>query len=215
MPIHPVRGRSSAGAFLMGVVAALMRDSIKLNDGERRALLERLALHDAVSLERSSREHKRLKVPSNITIEVVLTHPGGGEVHVRAVVKDVSKTGLGMLYGGFLHHGTRVAVRFIGDDRNALIVQGARVVRCVHVQGPVHDVGMRFDAEVPVDSLFGLVDDRAADDDPNAGAYAELDASCAELHRLIRSRHDFSKIAEAARKLGEAAEKERKAQRAE
>lgn len=192
-----------------------MRDSIKLNDGERRALLERLALHDAVSLERSSREHKRLKVPSNITIEVVLTHPGGGEVHVRAVVKDVSKTGLGMLYGGFLHHGTRVAVRFIGDDRNALIVQGARVVRCVHVQGPVHDVGMRFDAEVPVDSLFGLVDDRAADDDPNAGAYAELDASCAELHRLIRSRHDFSKIAEAARKLGEAAEKERKAQRAE
>lgn len=192
-----------------------MRDSIKLNDSERRALLERLALHDAVSLERSSREHKRLKVPSNITIEVVLTHPGGGEVHVRAVVKDVSKTGLGMLYGGFLHHGTRVAVRFIGDDRTALIVQGARVVRCVHVQGPVHDIGMKFDAEVPVDSLFGLVDDRAADDDPSAGAYSELDAFCANLHRLIRSRHDFTEIAGAARKLAEAAEKERDAEKAE
>ncbi|MFO0834823.1 MAG: PilZ domain-containing protein [Phycisphaerales bacterium] len=184
-----------------------MRDSIKLNESDRRALLDRLALHDAVSLERASREQKRLKVPSNITIEVVLTHPGGGEVHVRAVVKDVSKTGLGMLYGGFLHHGTRVAVRFIGEDRNALIVQGARVVRCVHVQGPVHDVGMKFDAEVPVDSLFGMVDDRAGDDDsPQAAAYAQLDTLCNDVHRLVRSRAAFAEIAALAKNLCEAAE---------
>lgn len=190
-----------------GSISGVMRDSIKLNESDRRTLLDRLALHDAVSLDRAGREQKRLKVPSNITIEVVLTHPGGGEVHVRAVVKDVSKTGLGMLYGGFLHHGTRVAVRFIGDDRNALIVQGARVVRCVHVQGPVHDVGMKFDAEVPVDSLFGLVDDRAGDEDsPQAAAYAQLDSMCNDLVRLVRSRNSFTEIAELAKKLGEAAE---------
>lgn len=188
-------------------IRGVMRDSIKLNESDRRALLDRLALHDAVSLERASREQKRLKVPSNITIEVVLTHPGGGEVHVRAVVKDVSKTGLGMLYGGFLHHGTRVAVRFIGEDRNALIVQGARVVRCVHVQGPVHDVGMKFDAEVPVDSLFGMVDDRAGDDDsPQAAAYAQLDTLCNDVHRLVRSRAAFAEIAALAKNLCEAAE---------
>ena len=190
-----------------GSNSGVMRDSIKLNESDRRALLDRLALHDAVSLDRTGREQKRLKVPSNITIEVVLTHPGGGEVHVRAVVKDVSKTGLGMLYGGFLHHGTRVAVRFIGDDRNALIVQGARVVRCVHVQGPVHDIGMKFDAEVPVDSLFGLVDDRAGDDDsPQAAAYAQLDSMCNDIVRLVRSRNSFAEIAELAKRLGEAAE---------
>ncbi len=190
-----------------GSKSGVMRDSIKLNESDRRALLDRLALHDAVSLDRTGREQKRLKVPSNITIEVVLTHPGGGEVHVRAVVKDVSKTGLGMLYGGFLHHGTRVAVRFIGDDRNALIVQGARVVRCVHVQGPVHDIGMKFDAEVPVDSLFGLVDDRAGDDDsPQAAAYAQLDSMCNDIVRLVRSRNSFAEIAELAKRLGEAAE---------
>lgn len=190
-----------------GSNSGVMRDSIKLNESDRRALLDRLALHDAVSLDRAGREQKRLKVPSNITIEVVLTHPGGGEVHVRAVVKDVSKTGLGMLYGGFLHHGTRVAVRFIGDDRNALIVQGARVVRCVHVQGPVHDIGMKFDAEVPVDSLFGLVDDRAGDDDsPQAAAYAQLDSMCNDIVRLVRSRNSFAEIAELAKRLGEAAE---------
>ena len=190
-----------------GSNSGVMRDSIKLNESDRRALLDRLALHDAVSLDRAGREQKRLKVPSNITIEVVLTHPGGGEVHVRAVVKDVSKTGLGMLYGGFLHHGTRVAVRFIGDDRNALIVQGAHVVRCVHVQGPVHDIGMKFDAEVPVDSLFGLVDDRAGDDDsPQAAAYAQLDSMCNDIVRLVRSRNSFAEIAELAKRLGEAAE---------
>lgn len=188
-------------------IRGVMRDSIKLNESDRRALLDRLALHDAVSLDRAGREQKRLKVPSNITIEVVLTHPGGGEVHVRAVVKDVSKTGLGMLYGGFLHHGTRVAVRFIGDDRTALIVQGARVVRCVHVQGPVHDIGMKFDAEVPVDSLFGMVDDRSGDDDsPQAAAYAQLDSMCNDLVRLVRSRNSYAEIAELAKKLGEAAE---------
>lgn len=190
-----------------------MRDSIKLNESDRRALLDRLALHDAVSLERVGREQKRLKVPTNISIEVVLTHPGGGEVHVRAVVKDVSKTGLGMLYGGFLHHGTRVAVRFVGDDRHALIVQGAKVVRCVHVQGPVHDIGMKFDAEVPVESLFGLVDDRAGDDDPQSEAYAQLDTLCNSVLRLIRGRGSFAEIADIAKKLGEAAHKEHAAQR--
>lgn len=191
-----------------------MRDSIKLNESDRRALLERLALHDAVSLERAGREQKRLKVPSNISIEVVLTHPGGGEVHVRAVVKDVSKTGLGMLYGGFLHHGTRVAVRFVGEDRSALIVQGARVVRCVHVQGPVHDIGIRFDAEVPVESLFGLVDDRAGDDDnPQAEAYTQLDTLCHDMLRLIRARGSFSEIADIATKMSEAAHKEHAAAR--
>jgi len=188
-----------------GVCAALLRDSIKLNESERRVLLERLALHDSVSLDRSSREQKRVRPPSTITIEAIVTHPSGGEVHVRAVVKDVSKTGLGMLYGGFLHHGTRVAIRFLGEDGNALIVQGARVVRCVHVQGPVHDVGMKFDAEVPVDSLFGLVDDRAGDDHPHASVYAELDQLCTQVHRLVRGRASFAEIAELAGKLAHAA----------
>lgn len=190
----------------MGGLDGVMRDSIKLNESDRRALLDRLALHDAVSLERAGREQQRLKLPSNITIEVVLTHPGGGDVHVRAVVKDVSKSGLGMLYGGFVHHGTRVAVRFVGDDRTALIVQGGKVVRCVHVQGPVHELGIRFDADVPVESLLGLVDDRTGDDgDPRVEAYARLDTMCNDALRLIRARGSLTEIAELARKLGEAA----------
>lgn len=182
----------------------MLRDSIKLNESERRALLERLAMHDAASPERSQRKAKRVRLPSAFMIEVVLTHPGGGEVHVRAVVKDVSKTGLGILYGGFLHQDTRVLVRFIGDDQTALIVQGARVVRCVHLQGSVHDVGIKFDSEVPLDSLFGLVDDEAGGA-TTSKVYAELDGSCNAALRLIRSRSGFADIAEAAKKLADVA----------
>ncbi|MBL8761423.1 MAG: PilZ domain-containing protein [Phycisphaerae bacterium] len=184
-----------------------MRDSIKLNESETRAILERLALHDAASLDRAEREAKRLRLPSNMSIEIVLTHPGGGEVHVRAVVKDVSRTGMGILYGGFLHHGTRVLVRFIGDDRTALIVQAGKVNRCVHVQGPVHDVGIKFDAPVSVESLFGLVDDRAGECDPDAAAYAELDRLANDAHKLVRGRGGVDEIARAARALADAAER--------
>ncbi len=114
----------------------MIRDSISLSPSERRALLERLTLHELTRQSPSGNDQKRIQPPPNISVETILTHPGGGEVHVRAVVRDVSKTGMGMLYGGFLHHGTRAAVRFVGDDRSPLIVQSATVVRCVHVQAP-------------------------------------------------------------------------------
>lgn len=187
----------------------MIRDSISLSASERRALLERLALHELASPAQAGTDQKRIQPPPNISVETILTHPGGGEVHVRAVVRDVSKTGMGMLYGGYLHHGTRVIVRFVGDDCTALIVQGAKVVRCNHVQGLVHDVGMKFDTELPVESLFGLADDPAGDDDsPQAASYAQLDTLCNDLHQLIRSRNSFAEIAELAKRLGEAAEKE-------
>lgn len=182
-----------------------MRDSISLSASERRALLERLALHELTRHAPSGADQKRIQPPPNISVETILTHPGGGEVHVRAVVRDVSKTGMGMLYGGFLHRGTRAAVRFVAEDRSPLIVQGATVVRCVHVRGPVHDVGMKFDAELPVESLFGLGGDRADNDSPQAAADARLVTLCGELHRLIRSSMDLAQIAALAKEISEAA----------
>ncbi len=65
---------------------------------------------------------------------------------------------------------------------------------------------MKFDAELPVDSLFGLVGDRAGDDNPQAAVYAQLDALCNDLLRRIRSNSGLPEIASLAKAITEAAQ---------
>lgn len=178
-----------------------MRESVKLSESDRKLLIERLQLHDSVALQRSQRASARLQLPEAITIQVLVCHPGGGEVLVRAVVKDVSRTGMGMLYGGFLHLDTLVLARFIDKGGAPILVQGGKVVRCTHVRGVVHEVGIRFDAEITADSGAFFPEEGAAP--VPALNYARLEALSGELARLIRSRAAAEPIGRAVRAIRE------------
>lgn len=178
-----------------------MRESVKLSEADRKLLLERLQMHDSAALQRSQRASARLQLPDSITIQVLVCHPGGGEVLVRAVVKDVSRTGMGMLYGGYLHLETQVLARFVDREGAPILLQGGKVVRCTHVRGVVHEVGIRFDAEITADA--GVFSSEKGATQGPALNYTQLEALSGELTRLIRSRAAVEPIGRAVRAIRE------------
>lgn len=178
-----------------------MRESVKLSEADRKLLLERLQMHDSAAMQRSQRAAARLQLPDSITIQVLVCHPGGGEVLVRAVVKDISRTGMGMLYGGYLHLETQVLARFVDKGGATIFVQGGKVVRCTHVRGVVHEVGIRFDAEIAADARV-LSPEAGAAQGPVLN-YAQLETLSVELSRLIQSRAAVEPIGCAVRAIRE------------
>lgn len=72
-----------------------------------------------------------------------IAHPGGSETTIRVACRDISCGGLSALHSAFVYPGSPCAVDLPGPNGSATRVAG-EVVRCVHVQGLVHEIGIRF-----------------------------------------------------------------------
>ncbi|MBX3393795.1 MAG: response regulator [Phycisphaerae bacterium] len=63
------------------------------------------------------------------------------------VPRRIGPNGLNFLHGGFLHPGTRCCVR-LNTLHGSWADLEAKVERCEHVQGSLHDVRIRFDTQI-------------------------------------------------------------------
>lgn len=96
-----------------------------------------------------------------IGVVVRLARPDEPVVEVKMSCRNLSATGVGLLHSSFVHPGTRVSVGLPHPEKRREWVSGF-VARCSHFQGVVHDVGVRFDAEIDIrgfvrpDPLHGL-----------------------------------------------------------
>lgn len=95
----------------------------------------------------SSRRRMRRRGMEARKLVVVLIGANNERKTVTAVGRNLSATGIGFLCGGFLHPGGRcvIALRDLGG--NAHGVQGT-IMRCNHVKGHLHDIGVRFDEPI-------------------------------------------------------------------
>ncbi len=83
---------------------------------------------------------------------VVVIGANNERKNVVAVGRNLSSTGVGFLCGGFLHPGQRCVVAIRELDGKAHGING-KIMRCGHIKGQVHDVGVRFDEAIKP-SLF-------------------------------------------------------------
>jgi len=93
-----------------------------------------------------SRSNERLEYSPG-EIEVHVFHPGGSIVKIRVSAKDLSATGLGFMHRGFLYDNTKCEVHLPSLLGEPEVVVG-RVVRCVHREGSMHEVGLKFDKPI-------------------------------------------------------------------
>ncbi len=80
---------------------------------------------------------------------------GGMLLNPRAFLvcsRNLSRGGVGLLHGGFLHPGTWCQVR-LRDLRGAEQTFTGRVAACRHVTGRVHEVGIRFEKPLEIDAF--------------------------------------------------------------
>lgn len=81
----------------------------------------------------------------------------GGRREFRVAARNLSNSGMSLLHNSYIHPGTECEVELPsntpGAGRAALAV-GGRVMRCTHIQGIVHEVGIRFTN--PIDARMFL-----------------------------------------------------------
>ncbi|MBL0926776.1 MAG: response regulator [Phycisphaerales bacterium] len=126
-------------------------DTLRMPAKELEAVLRELDRH-AHKGKAVQRKTKRWRVqPQKMVVSVV--NELGPTSHVLAVPRNLSHTGIGFLFGGFLHPGTRVFVTLRRMDGQAANMPGT-VVHCRLIKGRLHEVGMRFDREVNPREFF-------------------------------------------------------------
>jgi CheY-like chemotaxis protein len=147
-------------------------DALRLTDAQRQALFSNM--EDWVGDYRGVelRDNDRLPYRSQAGLVLKLYHPGGSVIDYLVRPRNISRHGLGFLHGSYLHVDSRCQVNLRTKSGELLSMSG-RVCRCRHVQGRVHEVGMRFDQPVDV-SLFA----------DNCVTVAEGDQASSELPKL-------------------------------
>jgi len=146
-------------------------DRLRFSDAARRKFLKMLDLKAAQDAERLAeqqraaeadsagrrggkknatpqRQYARLRVDAPNTI-VELTQPSGASARFSVVPRNISTYGLGFIHGQFIHEQTRVNLALPARGGELVGMTGL-IVRCRHVTGLIHEVGVMFDEPVDV-----------------------------------------------------------------
>jgi CheY-like chemotaxis protein len=111
------------------------------------------------AIERRRQERIEYRMPD---IAVVVQHPGGGAGKFLVHARNISAGGMAFIHGGYVHPGSECRVALTRRDGRRLAVAGV-IAHCRHVDGPHHEVGIRFLKEIdPEDVLPPVVEDDAA-----------------------------------------------------
>lgn len=160
---------------------------VRLNDTELAALRKFRTVHGGAE----RRRHVRHSLPENFPLALRLTAPGSSNQAFSASARDISTSGMGFYYTAYIHLGTtcRVFMKTLKGDAVAL---PSTVVRCRHVSGRIHEVGVLFEHEIDIGQFVqgGTVPaTRAAED-----AIVRVSDLVQELQAMIDQRAAMSGI---------------------
>ena len=134
-------------------MAALSKEgpvrSIKLSPQQITKLMAELDRAAAASgNEQGCRQHERF--PCRADAVIVKIEPTGLSPKQFVVpIRNISEGGVAFLHNTMLHHGTHCAIYVLLEKGRSFKTSG-RVARCRHLQGMMHEVGLKFDVEVPL-----------------------------------------------------------------
>lgn len=98
-----------------------------------------------------------------LSVKVELHQNAGASTALNYACRNLSGTGIGLVHSAYVHIGTRCTV-YLPTLAGQLMPIPARVVRCRHVKGLVHEVGIQFDRSINVRQFVEL--------DPQQGGFA-------------------------------------------
>jgi len=129
-------------------------EAVKLDRTRLRLLLEemdRAADEEAPPAEgKSKRKHERR--PYRVGSVKVTVRQNDREQSFIVPVRNISEGGLAFLRRSMLYGGTQRTVELECGQADSTKV-GAEVANCRHVTGLVHEIGLKFDSAIQLDSL--------------------------------------------------------------
>lgn len=150
------------------------------------AILDRLDSGDDARFRnrRQAIRHKYRRIDTTIRA----FHPGGSVAFGPIAMRNLSSTGAGFLYTGFLHIGTRVELMLPRLEGGEDILPG-KIIFCGHITGQFHQIGVRFDDKITPRHYVDIPADKpaAAPAFTLGGIMLHIDDSKADRELMARS----------------------------
>jgi len=89
------------------------------------------------------------------SVMLELRHPGGSVVRLPVATRNLSNSGIGVLHSSFVHTGTMCVVGLEHQAMGQVEIIG-KVMRCQHVGGTVHEIGIRFEQAIDTREYISL-----------------------------------------------------------
>jgi PilZ domain len=161
--------------------------SVRLSEVERKALLKVISMQADASPQAVKRNDTRYALPTGYSVIGELEQSGGTPQKFVVSVRDISRGGLSMLYSAYVHLNSRCVFRFYDEKKKQVAAAYAKVVRCQHVKGQIHDVGLKFDLPFPVETFLVEATNSSGVPHSKPVMYPALQAFVDELQGLVRS----------------------------
>jgi len=123
-------------------------DSLRITDAQASQLLNQLESLKLEAPEVDQRAAPRVRTGSRARVIVQIRSEGGTPVLYLSRPRNISRSGMAFLHGGYLHDGTRVVCKLKISGKQ-LCLDG-KVVRCRFVSANIHEVGVAFDRRIDV-----------------------------------------------------------------
>lgn len=168
--------------------------SVRLSEIERKALLKVISMQADANPLASKRTDTRYALPPGYSVIGELEQAGGSPQKFVVSVRDISRGGLSMLHSSYVHLNSRCVFRFYDEKKKQVAAAYAKVVRCQHVKGQIHDVGLKFDMAFPVETFLVEASSPQTAQNIKPVMYPALQAFVDELGGLVRSGADITLI---------------------
>jgi DNA-binding response OmpR family regulator len=141
---------------------------------EYEELLDRLdARTTAADLENRVRERFEFRVAD---IPLTIEHPDGGTSHFLTLGRNISRSGIGLLHGGFVHRGSGCEILLDQIDGSPITVRG-EVRHCRLVAGSCHEIGVHFHEEIDPSRLRGSAESLGAEATKSEAGFQKIQGS--------------------------------------
>ena len=89
------------------------------------------------------------------SLKLVLEHPGGSKAAFQVACRNLSRGGMGVLHNAYVHTGTACVLHLPQLDGHEVPLQST-IVRCTHMHGVVHELGVKFDEAIQINDFVEL-----------------------------------------------------------
>lgn len=107
------------------------------------------------------------------SVQLVIEHGSGNQVTLSVATRNISRGGISILHSAYIHPDTPCEIILTLPEGKKQRIAG-KVMRCSHLMGRVHDVGIKFNVQISTRDLIGL--------DPLNEAYSLERVEPARLH---------------------------------
>ncbi len=144
-------------------------DTVRISAKEWQNLLMRMEAERPSTDDLDRRQSERYRYWNLGGLMVEFEHPGGSVGKFLVQPRDLSEFGISFLHGSFVYQDTVVRLVLVSTLGVQTSVTGT-IVRCRHIKGKVHEVGVKFLEAINVEDFATKVTGSKLVDDNSASA---------------------------------------------